>query len=249
MLSRFSTLVLVSCVALVTSRAAAEVVVPPPEDEPLARVAGPTSGAASMLSGRTLGSGRAVVAAAAGWPGVWGELALAPSSELNVHVRGTFLYGAPIMGLVEGIGGELAVPVRVHVLGDGQIDLAIRMTPRVSVGEGRLFGEREGLGGALAGGLVLDVHGVLGFQLDPNVTLLAGLGGGAGGSVVDHSSLGIAWTARLAGELGLEALVSRDFMLFVHVEAGYGFAPDRAGLAFYPAREVLSVSLGAAYVL
>jgi hypothetical protein len=218
-------------------------------EEPLARVAGPTSGAASLLSGRTLGSGETMVAAAAGWPGVWGEVAFAPASELNVHVRGTFLYGAPFLGLVEGIGGAVSVPVRVHVLGDGQIDLAIRMTPTLTVGEGRLFGEREGLGGALSGGLLVDVHGVLGFAVDPNVTLIAGLGGGAGGSIVDRSSLGVAWVARLAGELGVEALVSRDFMLFAHVEGGYGFAPDRAGLPFYPAREVLSVSLGAGYVL
>jgi hypothetical protein len=237
---------LLSCLLWAAPLSAQE---PASSEEPLARVAGPTSGAASLLSGRTLGSGETMIAAAAGWPGVWGEIAFAPASELNVHVRGTFLYGAPFLGLVEGIGGELAVPVRVHVLGDGQIDLAIRMTPRVAVGEGRLFGEREGLGGAFAGGLVVDVHGVLGFALDPNVTLIAGLGGGAGGSIVDRSSLGVAWVARVSGELGLEALVSRDFMLFAHVEGGYGFAPDRAGLPFYPAREVLGVSLGAGYVL
>lgn len=248
---------------LVPAIARAEVVVDPPNDgepdrthtyaddsdAPLARVAGPTSGAASILSGRTLGAGRTVVAAAAGWPGVWAELALAPASEINVHVRGTFLYGGPFMGLIEGLGGELAIPVRVHVLGDGQIDLAVRITPRLAIGEGRLFGEREGLGGTLSGGFVVDVHGVMGFALDPNVTLIAGLGGGAGGSLVDRSSVGAAWVARVAGEIGVEALLARDFMLFAHVEGGYGFAPDRSGLPFYPQREVLSVSLGAAYVL
>lgn len=240
-------MLIVSSLLVATPVAAQEVV--SSSEEPLARVAGPTSGAASLLSGRTLGSGETMIAAAAGWPGVWGEVAFAPASELNIHVRGTFLYGAPFLGLVEGIGGELSVPVRVHVLGDGQIDLAVRMTPRIAVGEGRLFGEREGLGGAFSGGLVVDVHGVLGFAVDPNVTLIAGLGGGAGGSIVDRSSLGVAWVARLAAELGVEALVSRDFMLFAHVEGGYGFAPDRAGLPFYPAREVLSVSLGAGYLL
>jgi len=216
---------------------------------PLARIAGPTSGAASLHSGRTLGSGQAVIAGAAGWPGAWLELALAPASELNIHVRGTFLYGAPFLGLVDGIGAELAIPVRVHVLGEGQIDLAVRMTPRIAVGEGRLFGEREGLGGSFAGGLVLDVHAVLGFAIDPNVTLVAGLGAGAGGSIVDRSSVGTAWLARFMGEVGVEALVSRDFMLFALVEGGYGVAPDRAGLPFYPAREILSVSLGAGYLL
>lgn len=261
MTSRLFLCLALSC-CLAPTAARAEVAAPTPDDDqpaprtyaddsdaPLARIAGPTSGAASILSGRTLGAGRSAVAAAVGWPGVWGELALAPTSEINVHVRATFLYGAPIMGLIEGLGGELAIPVRVHVLGDGQIDLAIRMTPRLSIGEGRLFGEREGLGGSLSGGLVVDVHGVMGFAIDPNVTLIAGLGGGAGGSLVDQSPVGLAWVARVAGELGLEALLARDFMLFAHVEAGYGFAPDRSGLPFYPQREVLNVSLGAAYVL
>jgi hypothetical protein len=217
--------------------------------EPLARVAGPTSGAASILSGRTLGSGQAVLSAALGWPGIWAELALAPGSEVNVHVRGSVLYGSPVMGLVAGAGGELAIPVRVHVLGEGNVDLAIRLTPRVALGEGAIFGERTGLGGALSGALILDAHGVFGIQVDPNVTIVAGLGGGAGASLVDGSPEGVAWVARVAGELGVEALMSRDTMLFAHVEGGYGFARDRVGVLFYPAREVLSVSLGMAYVL
>jgi hypothetical protein len=215
----------------------------------LARVAGPTSGAASILSGRTLGSDQRMLAAALGWPGVWAELALAPGSEVNVHVRGSVLYGSPVMGLVAGAGGELAVPVRVHVFGEGNVDLAIRMTPRIAMGEGAIFGERTGLGGALAGALLFDTHGVFGIQVDPNVTVVVGAGGGAGASVVDGSSQGIAWIARVAGELGVEALMARDTMLFAHVEGGYGFAPERTGLAFYGAREVLSVSLGLGYLL
>ncbi len=218
-------------------------------EAPLARVAGPTSGSASILSGRTLGSGQAVIAAALGWPGIWAEVALAPSSELNVHVRGTVLYGSPVMGLVAGAGGELAIPVRVHVLGEGNVDLALRLTPRVALGEGAIFGERTGLGGALAGALVLDAHGVFGIQLDPSVTLVLGAGGGAGASFVEGSSEGITWVARVAGELGLEALMARDLMLFAHVEGGYAFARDRAGLPFYAAREVLTVSLGLGYLL
>ena len=109
------------------------------------------------------------------------------------------------------------------------LDLALRLTPRVSVGEGAIFGERMGLGGALAGAALLDAHAVLGIMIDPNITLIVGAGGGAGGSLVDGSSLGTAWVARVAGELGIEALMSRDTMLFAHVEGGWGFAPDRAG--------------------
>lgn len=226
--------------------------VAPPASEgsaPLARVAGPTSGAASILSGRTLGGGQTMVSAALGWPGIWAELALSPGSELNIHVRGTVLYGSPVMGLVAGAGGELAIPVRVHVFAEGAIDLALRLTPRISLGEGAIFGERMGLGGALAGAALLDAHAVLGIAVDPNVTLIVGAGGGAGGSLVDGSSIGAAWVARVAGELGVEALMSRDTMLFAHVEGGWGFAPDRAGLPFYPARERLGVSLGMGYLL
>lgn len=219
------------------------------DDAPLARVAGPTSGAASILSGRTLGSGQAMLAAALGWPGIWAELALAPGSELNVHVRGSVLYGSPVMGLVAGAGGELAVPVRVHVFGEGNVDLAIRMTPRVALGEGAIFGERTGLGGALAGSLLFDAHGVFGIQIDSNVTIVVGAGGGVGASVVDGSAQGIAWVARFAGELGVEALMARDTLLFAHVEGGYGLAPDRTGVPFYGAREVLSVALGMGYLL
>lgn len=236
---------------LVVSTARAEQVVEPPGEDagPLARVAGPTSGAASILSGRTLGSGQAMVSAALGWPGIWAELALAPGSELNVHVRGSVLYGSPVMGLVAGAGGELAIPVRVHVFADGIVDLALRVTPRIALGEGAIFGERMGLGGALAGAALLDAHAVLGLAIDPNVTLIVGAGGGAGGSMVEGSSVGAAWIARVAGELGIEALMSRDTMLFAHVEGGWGFAPDRAGLPFYASRERLSVSLGMGYLL
>jgi len=243
-------LALAPWLALASTAQAQQVTARPSEEaEPLARVAGPTSGAASILSGRTLGAGQAMVSAALGWPGIWAELALAPGSEVNVHVRGSVLFGSPVMGLVAGAGGELAIPVRVHVLGDGVLDLALRLTPRISVGEGAIFGERMGLGGALAGAALLDAHAVLGIAIDPNITLIVGAGGGAGGSLVDGSSEGPAWIARVAGELGIEALMSRDTMLFAHVEAGWGFAPDRAGLPFYPARERLAVSLGMGYVL
>lgn len=219
------------------------------DDEPLARTAGTTSGAASLLSGRTLGSGEVMLAAFAGWPGAGVEAAFAPLSELNVHARARVLYGAPLLGLVTGLGGELAVPIRVHVLGEGQLDLSIRVTPRVSVGEGRLFGEPEGLAGALGVGFVCDASGVLGYALDPDVTFFAGLGGSGGGSSVEGSSMGFAWVARVVAELGMEALFSRDLLFFARVEAGYGFAPDRAGLVFYPAREILELTLGVGYLL
>lgn len=221
----------------------------PSSSEPLARVAGPTSGAASMLSGRTLGVDEVMVTAALGWPGLWTEVAFAPSSELNVHVRASVLYGSPVMGLVTGAGGELACPVRLHVFGEGIVDFALRLTPRLALGEGALFGEREGLAAALAFAALFDAHAVFGVRVDSIVTLVAGAGGGAGGSLVDGSSMGLAWVARFAAELGVEALVSRDTMLFAHVEGGWGLAPERAGLLFYPARERLAVALGMGYLL
>src|SRR5687768_6384965 len=79
----------------------------------------PTSGEASFLSGRTLGVGQALMAASLGWPGFWAQLELAPDSGINVGVRGAVVYGSPVMGLVAGAGGELSVPIRVHVFGEG----------------------------------------------------------------------------------------------------------------------------------
>src|SRR5688500_12363365 len=94
---------------------------------------------ASFLSGRTLGAGQTMMAAALGWPGFWAHAEFAPETSVNVGFRVAVVYGSPVMGLVAGAGGELTIPIRVHVFGQNDIDVALRIAPALSLGEGRLF--------------------------------------------------------------------------------------------------------------
>ena len=51
----------------------------------------PSSGDASLLSGRTLGVGNTMIAVMAGWPGAYAQLELAPTSLFNIGIRAGFL--------------------------------------------------------------------------------------------------------------------------------------------------------------
>jgi hypothetical protein len=220
-------------------------------DEPdlLATVAAdrPTSGDASLLSGRTLGTGEVMIAAFAGWPGVFAQLELAPSSIVNVGIRAGFLYGSPFMGLVTGYGGELAVPVRIHVWGERDVDISVHVQPVLAIGGGTLFGEVGILGNHLGYGLRLDLGARMGWEVDPRLTFVFGIDGGVGFAGVDPN--GPSAIGMVLGVLGAEILIARDFMLFVEGQGGYGFAPDRVGIAYFPAREVLRVVLGLGFLL
>lgn len=207
----------------------------------------PTSGDASLLSGRTLGTGEVMLAAFAGWPGVFAQLELAPSSTFNIGIRAGFLYGAPLMGLVTGYGGELAVPMRVHVWGERDVDIAIHIQPVVALGSGTLFGEAGILSNRFGYGLRLDLGARMGWEVDPRLTFVFGIDGGAGLSGVDPN--GPSAIGMILGLIGAEVLMARDVMLFFEAQGGYGFAPDRAGIAYFPAREVLRVILGVGFVL
>src|SRR4051812_33143079 len=96
----------------------------------------PTSGDASLLSGRTLGVGNAMIAAMAGWPGAFVQIEYGVTSLFNLGIRAGFLWGGPLMGLQVGLGGELAVPMRLRVWGEGQVDLAIVLEPMFAAGPG-----------------------------------------------------------------------------------------------------------------
>ena len=98
-------------------------------------VAASTSGEASLQSGRTLGVGETMIGAAAGWPWIWAQVELGLSSAFNLGVRVAMLYGSPIMALEAGVGGELAVPMRIHLYGEGDLDLAAFITPAFAIGE------------------------------------------------------------------------------------------------------------------
>lgn len=217
---------------------------------PLAR-SRPTSGEPSLSSGRTLGVGETMIGAAAGWPWIWAEAQYALDSSFNVGVRVSLLYGSSVMALEPAVGGELSVPMRVHLFGEDVVDLAAYVTPTFSVGEAGGVGE----GGNLASGDLglssrLEVGGVLGWRVAERLTLLAGLGGQVGfvytPDVADPEIIG-----GVLARLGLEGLISRDTMLFALLEGGLGFAPDRAvplfrGQSFPP---ILRLSLGIAYLL
>src|SRR5690606_14861017 len=107
---------------------------PPPE-------ARPTSGEASLLSGRTLGSGEVMIAGAAGWPWIWVQLELAPTSGFNFGIRAALLYGSPLMGVRPGVGAEISAPIRIHLHGDAGVDIAVFVTPALAIGEASTAGE------------------------------------------------------------------------------------------------------------
>ncbi len=210
----------------------------------------PTSGEASFLSGRTLGTGQTMMAAALGWPGFWAQLELAPDSSLNVGVRASVVYGSPVMGLIAGAGGELSVPIRVHVLGEGDLDLALRIAPQIAMGEGRLFGGADGtsLANQLGVSSRLELGALLGWRVVERFTLFFGLSAAPGLTWLDGErvrAIGV-----FTGTIGLEALMSLETMLFAEVQGGAGVV-DGTGLlfAFYPQQEILRISLGIAYVL
>lgn len=207
----------------------------------------PTSGDASLLSGRTLGTGEVMIAAALGFPGLWAHVEIAPSSGFNLGVRAGVLYGSPNMGLGIGGGGILEVPMRVHLWGEGNGDVALRLSPRIAVGEGALFGESGIFARVFGLSTRLDAGVLLGWHPDPRVTLFVGADAGLGLSYVEGTSvepIGV-----FQGRLGVEGLLARDTMLFAELTAGGGLAPDRVGAPLYPDRFALGLSLGLGYLL
>jgi hypothetical protein len=222
------------------------------DDDSLPPVAArPTSGEASLQSGRTLGTGEVMIAAAAGWPWIWAQLELALTSSFNVGVRAALIYGSPIMALEPGVGGELSVPMRIHLYGEGELDFAIYATPAFTFGEGATVGEGDSVySGDFGWSSRLEAGGVLGFHAMEGVTLIIGAGGHVGfvhtPSVGDPEVIGA-----VLARFGVEGLISRDTMLFALAEGGVGFAPSRMGLNLF--REsfppVLRLSLGLAYLM
>lgn len=220
------------------------------QDEAPPPIARPTSGEASLLSGRTLGTGEVMMAAGVGWPGIWLQLELAPSSTFNLGIRAALLYGSPLMALVHGAGAELAVPMRIHLFGEGEVDVAVYLTPAVALGEAALSGEADTVwAGAFGWSSRLEAGGVIGVRLMPRLTFFAGLGGHF---AVVHTPQagGPEAVGALLARSGIEGLISRDTMLFAEVQGGLGFTPGRGGQPVF--REsippLLRVSLGVGYL-
>ncbi|MFK7985585.1 MAG: hypothetical protein AB8I08_06100 [Sandaracinaceae bacterium] len=244
---RPTAMVLLATLALLPSSAMAQ------DDEPeipLAR-SRPTSGEPSFSSGRTLGVGETMIGAAAGWPWIWAEAQYALDSSFNIGVRAALLYGSSVMALEPAVGGELSVPMRIHLFGEDVIDLAAYVTPTFSLGEGGGVGEGGNLfSGDLGWSSRLEVGGLLGWRAAERLTLLVGLGGQFGfvhtPAAGDPELMG-----GVLARLGLEGLISRDTMLFALLEGGLGFAPSR-GVALFRGESfppILRISLGIAYLL
>ena len=173
---------LVSLVSLVSLRAAPAMAQDDALDDIPIASQRPTSGEASLLSGRTLGVGEVMVAAAAGWPWIWAQVELALTSSFNLGIRPALIYGSPFMALEPGVGGELAVPMRIHLYGEGDLDLAAFITPAFAIGEAAATAGEGGtvLAGDLGIGSRLELGARLGFRAMEGLTLLVGAGGHVG---------------------------------------------------------------------
>jgi hypothetical protein len=205
----------------------------------------PTSGDMSVLSGRTFGTDQTVLAAGLGWPGFWAQVLLAPSPRLNVGIRADVLYGSPIMGVGTGVGGQLSVPIRLHVFGQDTLDLAVQVRPYAVTGEGSTVGEKGLFSSEVGWGAGAEAWALLGYRASDIVTLAAGLGGSGGYVDVPDSDQGGDGVGTLLVRAGVEALMARDTMLFAEVVGGYGLAPDRR----FDGHGVVRVSLGVGYLL
>ena len=212
----------------------------------------PTSGEASLLSGRTLGVGEVMVAGAAGWPGLWAQLEIALGSSFNLGIRASLVYGSPFMQLVPGVGGEISAPMRIHLFGQEDIDLAAYVTPTYAIGEAAsISGEGGVYTGVLGMGSRLELGALVGWHVQDGLTLLAGVGGYIG--FVYTEAVG---TAEVIGgatlQVGVEGLISRDTMLFALAEGGLGIVPERGSGALLfggGVPPILKLSLGVAYLM
>lgn len=206
----------------------------------------PTSDDISLISGRTVGNGEVVLAAALGWPGFWAEVLFAPTSRFNLGIRAGVTYGSPLLGLATGVGGEISIPIRILVYGRNDIDVALYVRPLGVIGEGALVGQENTFADDLGWGVGAELGTRIGFHVTDAVTL-------ATGATVqpvyvdtpDATTSGNGLVIGFAGIFGLEAVVSRKTMLFVELRGGYGIATND----LFDQRGVLSLALGVAFRL
>ncbi|MEM1418287.1 MAG: hypothetical protein AAGH15_25555 [Myxococcota bacterium] len=210
----------------------------------------PTSDDASLRSGRTLGNGELLVAVTAGWPGVEGEVLFSPSSRFDVGPRLSLLYASPFLGFATGLGGELSLPMRLHLYGKRDVDVALAARPLFVIGDGALVGQEGIFADDRGFGVGAEVGARVGLHLGDAFTL--GLGasatlayvstpdadaaGGGGGS---DGIVGVVTAQVLA-----EALLSRSTLLLADLRAGGG---GHTGDGLFSSRAHLQLALGVAY--
>ena len=201
----------------------------------------PTSDDVSLFSGRTVESGDVVLAGGIGWPGVFAEALFAPSSRFNLSLRLDVDWGSPLMGLSTALGGELSIPMRIHLYGEDDIDIALALRPFGILGEGAAVGQEGVFADDLGGGVGLELGMRAGFHVSDAVTLA--VGPFVQGAFVRTQDAGSGSTFSF-GVLGaVEAVMSRATMLFFAVGGGYGVASDE----LFERRGIVRLHLGLAY--
>lgn len=191
-----------------------------------------------------------MVAGAAGWPGVWGLAMFAPSSEVNLGIRAGVQYGSPIMGFVPGAGGELQIPLRIHLWGENALDFALQITPAILVGQSSLVGDSGAFANDVGWSSRGEIMALFGYRPMNRMTLLFG-GGGHLGFLHQPASGSLFFEGAVNATLGIEGLVTRDLMLFALIDAGIGIVPARgAGNPLFPPNTgIFRIWVGIAYLL
>lgn len=200
----------------------------------------PTSDDLSILSGRTVGNGEVVLSGGLGWPGFWVEVLLSPTSRFDLSIRAHVDYGAQV-GFSTALGGGLSLPMRLHVYGHDDIDVALALRPFALVGEGATVGQQGTFANDVGYGLGVEGGARVGFHLGDVTTIALGATAlFAWTDVPDADGAGNVLGA-VAGIFGVEGVMTRSTMLFLEAQAGYAFVAE--GLFDRPLYVRLSVGM------
>lgn len=210
-----------------------------------ARADRPTSGDASLESGRTLGNGEVLLAGALGWPGFRADVVFAPTSTLSLGPSALVGYGSTLLGFETGVSGGLSMPTRVHVLGRGVTDVALRFAPAIVIGEAATLGEQGLYANELGLCVGVEAGARAGVRVSEHATVIAGATTAFSWIAVPEAEDGSGWVLSLAAVLGLEALMTRDTMMLGLLELGGGVDGGRD----FDRPVALRVWLGFGYLL
>lgn len=212
----------------------------------VAKADGPTSSSLSVVGARTLPNNTQLVAAEVGWPGAYAAFHLAAGSRLSLAIRGGFTYGSPFMSFATGVGGALEVQGRLHLYGHDSIDLALCLAGGGVIGEGSQVGETGTFNNDLGYGGYIDPGLLASFAASRTLTLTGGVFGSIAYVTVPDRNIEPSHLLGGVGvKLAVEALLSRDLIMFTQLTAGTGLREQ--GQFNNPT--LLRLSLGAAYAL
>lgn len=205
----------------------------------------PTSGDLSLFSGRTISKGETTLAAGVAWPSIWAGIWLAPSSTLSIGIQGHVYYGSPLMGFAPGAGFGLTAPMRLHLWGAGKLDFSLTAEPAVVLGEGRLVGQNGIYQDSFGYGIYGLIGAVGGAQVSDTFTISLGASGLVGYVHTPSRNVSpVSAVGGILGTLGVEAAMSRDTLLFLHLRGGVGFSDG-----LFESQAILNAWLGLAYLL